>query len=212
MKRAALYLRVSTDEQTVENQRPELVRLASTRGLEVVKTYEENASAAKVRPAFDRMMQDAHGGRFDVLIIWAIDRFGRSMLANLQAVLALDARNVMILSARESWLELQGPARQLLIGVFSWVAEQERNRLSERTIAGMARAREQGKQIGRPKVRVDFAHADLVIAELHKKLDRMPTQGEVAKRLGVSRASYCRALERERAERRAGVSKGGAKK
>lgn len=187
MKRAALYLRVSTEEQTVENQRAPLLQISNQRGYKLVETYEETVSAAKVRPAFDRMMADAHAGAFDVLIIWAIDRFGRSMVANLQAVLALDKNNVTIISARESWLELQGPARQLLIGVFSWVAEQERNRLGERTRAGMARAKEQGKQIGRPK-----AHAPIGI--LRSLAAAGETQRAIARKLGVSQAVVSRAL------------------
>lgn len=191
MRRAALYLRVSTDEQTVENQRAPLLQIAKQRCLEIVATYEENVSAAKVRPAFDRMMADAHAGVFDVLIIWAIDRFGRSMIQNLQAVLALDASEVTIISARESWLALQGPARQLLIGVFSWVAEQERNRLRERTIAGMTRAKEQGKQIGRPK-----AHAPIGI--LLSLAAAGETQRAIARKLGVSQAVVSRALAAER--------------
>jgi len=191
MKRAALYLRVSTDEQTVENQRPPLLQIAKQRGLEVVATYEENVSAAKARPAFDRMMADAHAGTFDVLIIWAIDRFGRSMIQNLQAVLALDAAHVTIISARESWLELQGPARQLLIGVFSWVAEQERTRLSERTIAGMTRAKAQGKQIGRPK-------ANAPIGVLLSLAAAGETQRAIARKLGVSQAVVSRALAAKR--------------
>src|SRR5262245_14358454 len=90
VKRAAHYLRVSSKEQTVDNQRPDLERVAATRGLEVVQTYEEQASAVKVRPQFEAMMRDARRGRFDVLQVWALDRFGRSMVDNLQAVLELD--------------------------------------------------------------------------------------------------------------------------
>src|SRR5438445_9509580 len=72
--RAALYLRVSTDQQTTENQRPDLARLARTRGWEIVKVYEETGSAAKQRPAFDSMMLDATRGHFDVLAVWSLDR------------------------------------------------------------------------------------------------------------------------------------------
>jgi DNA invertase Pin-like site-specific DNA recombinase len=150
MKHVALYLRVSTDRQSTENQRPECERLARQRG-DPVCVYEEQASAAKRRPAFETMMADAKRGAFDVLVIWALDRFGRSMVGNLQDVVELDRIGVQLVSVRESWLDTSGPARGLLVAVFSWCAEQERARLIERTLAGMDRAKREGKQIGRPR-------------------------------------------------------------
>jgi len=89
-KRACLYLRTSTVEQHVENQRPVLEDLARRRGFDVVAVFEEQASAVKKRPIFEQVMADAHAGKFDVLCIWALDRMGRSMTGNLQAVLDLD--------------------------------------------------------------------------------------------------------------------------
>lgn len=185
--RAALYLRVSSDEQTFENQRPELRRIARTRGYKVVATYEEQASAAKARPEYTRMMDDAHRGMFDVLVVWALDRLGRSMVGNMQAVLELDRCGVEVVSAREPWLDTGGAVRPLLIGIFGWVAEQERTRLSERTKAGMDRARRDGVHIGRPAVRVDLRRARALRAE------GLPLR-EVAKRLRVSLATLKRAL------------------
>lgn len=149
-QRAALYLRVSTTEQTTENQRPELERIAATRGLSIVKVYEDQISATKKRPGYDAMQKDAHRGKFDVLIIWSLDRLGRSMYGNMNAVVALDQCGIRIVSAREAWLDSGGPTRQLLIAIFSWVAEQERLRIVERTNAGVARARARGVHCGRP--------------------------------------------------------------
>ena len=85
--RAALYLRVSTDRQETECQRPEVEQLARTRDFEVVKVFEETMSAAKVRPEYAKMMKDARRGAFDVIVVWAIDRFGRSMIGNVSDVL-----------------------------------------------------------------------------------------------------------------------------
>ncbi len=154
--RAAIYLRVSSEDQTYENQRPDIERVVSTRGYKLVATYEEHASAAKPRAEFTRMMRDAHRGMFDVLVVWALDRFGRSMVGNIQAVLDLDRRGVQVVSVREPWLDTGGGAvRPLLIAIFGWVAEQERTRLSERTKAGMDRARRSGIHVGRPSSRVD---------------------------------------------------------
>jgi len=153
--RAALYLRVSSDTQTTECQRPDVERLAGARGLQVITVYEEQASAAKKRPEYDKMMRDAKRGAFDVLVVWALDRFGRSMTGNLADVLELDRIGVQVVSVRETWLDTGGPVRNLLIAIFSWVAEQERSRLVERTKAGLAAARRRGVRIGRPRARFD---------------------------------------------------------
>src|SRR6185437_8673441 len=131
-------------EQETANQRPDVKLLVRTRGLRVVAEYEEKLSAAKVRPKFDAMMRDAHQGKFDVLVIWALDRFGRSMVGNLQAVLDLDRCGVEVVSVRESWLDTGGPVRTLLIAIFSWIAEQERAQIIARTKAGLERARRRG--------------------------------------------------------------------
>ena len=88
--RAALYFRVSTDRQETECQRPEVEQLARGRGFEVVKVFEEKMSAAKVRPEYTRMMKEARPGAFDVIVVWAIDRFGRSMIGNVSDILDLD--------------------------------------------------------------------------------------------------------------------------
>lgn len=171
--RARLYLRVSTKPrkpkpgeppetpargQTVENQRPDLEQIARARGFVVTGEYSEAESTKKRRPEFDRLMRDARRGELDVLLIWALDRLGRDTLVNMQTIAELDRVGVRVVSAQESWLDTTGPTRTLLVAIFSWVAEQERDRRSERTKAGLQRVREKGsrsgKPIGRPR-RVD---------------------------------------------------------
>ena len=93
---------------------------------------------------YDAMMRDARAGAFDVLVVWALDCFGESALDNLLAVRELDAAGVAVVSAREPWLDTSGPFREPMLYLVSWLAEQERKRLVERTRAGMARAREKG--------------------------------------------------------------------
>jgi DNA invertase Pin-like site-specific DNA recombinase len=93
-------------------------QLADARGLEVVAVYEEQASAAKRRQTYETMLRDAKRGKFSVLVIWALDRFGRSMVGNLQDVLELDRIGVTVVSVRESWLDTGGPVRSLLIAIF----------------------------------------------------------------------------------------------
>jgi DNA invertase Pin-like site-specific DNA recombinase len=138
--RVAAYLRVSTDAQTVANQRPEVEAFCAARGWTLVKTYEETASgAAKRRPVFDRLLEDARKRHFDGVVVWRLDRFGRSMLSNMDSVRLLDAAGVAVASVRESWLDTSaGPLRSLLIAIFSYVAEVERETLRERTKAGVA--------------------------------------------------------------------------
>jgi putative DNA-invertase from lambdoid prophage Rac len=187
--RAAMYLRVSTDEQATENQRPDLERLARARGLDVVAVYEEHVGALMVRRQFDAMMIDAHRGAFNLLLVWALDRLGRSMVGNLQAVLELDRRGVQVLSVREPWLDTGGPVRPLLVAIFSWVAEQERAQLVARTMAGIERARRRGIRLGRPASRVNVVLARSLRAQGLSIRD-------VAKELHVPATTLHRAIAR----------------
>lgn len=147
--RAAIYLRVSSDKQTTECQRPDVEHMARVRGLRVVAEFDEQRSACRARPEFERMLAAARDGQFDVLVIWALDRFGRSMSGNLNDVLKLDKLGIKVVSVREPWMDTAGPVRELLIAIFGWVAQHERLRLIERTKAGIANARLGGKKWGR---------------------------------------------------------------
>jgi DNA invertase Pin-like site-specific DNA recombinase len=148
--RAALYLRVSTDRQTVQNQLADLDRMVRARGFTPV-IYEEVESAAETRPVLDRMLADVRAGRVQAVAVWALDRLHRSMVGAISTVLELDRLGVPVISVREPWLDTSGPVRPLLVAIFGWVAEQERARLIERTRAGIARARAQGVKLGRPR-------------------------------------------------------------
>lgn len=194
-KRACLYLRTSTTEQHVENQRPVLEDLARRRGLDVVAVFEEQASAVKKRPIFEQVMADAHAGKFDVLCIWALDRMGRSMTGNLQAVLDLDRWGVQVVSLQEPWLDTSGPVRDLLVAIFSWVGAQERARLVERVKLGQERARRDGVHLGRPRVHVDLQRAvalragGMSVRTIAKKLKTSPaTVQRALSARGVSKA------------------------
>jgi DNA invertase Pin-like site-specific DNA recombinase len=150
---AAIYCRVSTSRQHDTNQLPDCQRVAAARGFEVVAIYREQESAVKRRPVFERLMADAHTGKFKVLILWRLDRLGRRMAGNINDVLALDRAGVEVVSVMEPWLDSGGPARNLLIGIFSWLAEEERRVLVERIHGGLQRARREGKTLGRPRTR-----------------------------------------------------------
>jgi DNA invertase Pin-like site-specific DNA recombinase len=189
-KRAAVYLRCSTESQHTENQRPDVERLVTARGFQVTHMFDENVSAAaKVRPEFDRMMGAAHRGDFEVLVVWSLDRLGRSMVGNLQAVLDLDRRGVQVVSVKESWLDSDiGPARQLLLGIMGWVAEQERVRVGQRVRAGLDRVKRSGVRLGRPKAVVN-----------DRLVFNMKNEGrsvrDIAKALGLSASVVQRTLK-----------------
>ena len=184
-KTCAVYLRISTDRQTVQNQLADLDRLVRARGYEPA-IYEEVESAAKARPVLDRLLADARAGRITAVAVWALDRLHRSMVGAIQTVLELDRLGVRVVSVREPWLDTDSPVRPLLVAIFGWVAEQERTRLIERTKAGMSRARREGKKIGRPRTSTVLLHAaaELVAAGV--------PVAEAARRKGVSRASLRR--------------------
>lgn len=147
-KRAAVYLRVSSDKQTTDCQRPDVQRLVEFRGLQVVAEFDEQRSACLRRPGFRRMMEAAQRKEFSILVIWALDRFGRSMAGNLNDVLALDRLGVRVVSVKEPWMDTDGPVRELLIAIFGWVAQHERLRLIERTRAGIQNSKSQGVKWG----------------------------------------------------------------
>jgi putative DNA-invertase from lambdoid prophage Rac len=186
-RRAVAYVRVSTSDQNPSNQKPDLLRIARARGLEIITVYEEKASTAKRRPALEAMLLAAHRGRFDVLLLWALDRLGRSMVENLSTILTLDQLGVTVVSARENWLDTASPVRPLLIGIFSWVAEQERSRISERTRAGLARARSKGIRIGRPPKELD-------VQKLRSLRESGRSYREIARMVGAGASTVHRVL------------------
>ncbi|MGA2873805.1 MAG: recombinase family protein [Candidatus Dormibacteria bacterium] len=153
MTRAALWLRVSTAEQASENQEPELRALAARRGWAVGPVYRVTASGwqGAHRAALGTVLRDARRGAFDVLLVWALDRLTREgTLRTLEIVRDFGRAGVPVVSCQEGWTEQAGPVQELLLAIAGWVAEQESARRSERTRAGLARARAEGRQLGRP--------------------------------------------------------------
>lgn len=193
MLRAAMYMRVSTEDQTTENQRAELLAVAAARRLEVVATYEETESGASDNlPELERLVRDARRGRaWDVLLIWSLDRLGRTLWREVDTVRELDRLGVNVISYTEPWLDTGGPARELLLLIFAWVAQQERTRLVERTRAGLERARRQGKALGRPRRDVDLRYA-------HDQLAAGRPLAAIARAMGISSSTLERRLRADR--------------
>ncbi len=153
--KAVLYLRVSTSEQSTDNQLPEIREYCQRHGYEIIGTYQEQASAwASGRQVeLRRLMDDCQNGRpFDLLVTWSLDRLSRQGIASiLNMITMLRLYGVRVVSLRESWMEAEGPMQELLLAVFAWAAQYESRIKSERTLAGLARARAEGKRLGRPR-------------------------------------------------------------
>ena len=163
-KRAAIYVRVSTDKQTVENQIRELRQIAERRGWTVVEEYRDasisGAKGRENRPGLDQMLKDASKRRFDVVMAWAIDRLGRSLIDLLSTIQTLEACRVDLYLDQQS-IDTITPAGKLMFQVNGAFAEFERSMIRQRVNAGLKRAVEQGKQLGRPKIAEAIAVCDV---------------------------------------------------
>jgi DNA invertase Pin-like site-specific DNA recombinase len=157
-KRAAIYARVSTGDQTTENQLLELRQIAERRGWEVVEVYADNGiSGAKgrdQRPAFDRLCKDATRHRFDVVMAWSIDRIGRSVHAVSGFIAEMDALGICQFYHQQA-IDSGTPAGKAMIHMCVVFAEFELGVIKERINAGLARARANGTQLGRPRIGKD---------------------------------------------------------
>ena len=153
--KAALYLRVSTTEQNVDNQLPALEAYADSRGWQIVEVYRENESAWKSghQKELARLLADCRNGRHrvDVVLVWALDRLSREgAAAILNLVNTFKVYGVRVISYQENWAEAPGAIGEVLYAIAGWVAKMESERRSERTKAGLARAIASGKRLGRP--------------------------------------------------------------
>lgn len=158
MKTAALYARVSTADgrQTVENQLLEMRRFAEKRGWALGQEYLNIVSGGARRDELDGLMEDARRGKFDVLVVWALDRLTREgVLAAFEYVHKLSEAGVLFCSVTEPQFNTDGNAGELFLAIAAWMAQQERQRLGERVRAGLQRARAEGIRLGRPRVHVD---------------------------------------------------------
>jgi DNA invertase Pin-like site-specific DNA recombinase len=191
-RRCALYVRVSTGQQETANQEHLLRELAHKLGWNVIGTYSDEISGSKSerqRPGFRSMMESASRREFDVLLFFALDRFSREgALPTLNHLARLDAYGVGWRSYTEPWIDSTGIFRDAVISIMATIAKQERIRLSERTRAGLARARREGKTLGRPRVAADAA----MIRALRR--DGI-SWSEIARRSGVTRETCKRLAE-----------------
>ena len=153
MKRAVLYLRVSKHEQTIENQRIELERVAKAKGWKVIATFkDEGVSGAfgrEVRAQYDSMLKQGVQAKFDVILAWDVSRLSRSLADLVNTLDELHACGIDLYLHQQA-IDTTTPAGKAMFQMCGVFAEFERGILSERVKAGLSRAREEGKVLGRP--------------------------------------------------------------
>lgn len=145
--RAAGYVRVSTEGQTVDNQLPAIEALCRARGWELVKVYSEHASAWTSGRQIElaRCIRDAEHHHHEAMVVWSLDRVSREgPLRVLSLIEHLRKRGIKLVSVQESWTEAAGEFASVLYAITAWIAQWESKRRSERTRAGLARARADG--------------------------------------------------------------------
>lgn len=190
MKRAVLYMRVSTVDQHPETQLHDLRALAAQRGFEIVHEYSDKISGTKARrPGLDQLLYDARRGQFDVLMVWACDRVARSVKHFLEVLDEMNRLQIEFVSFREN-LDTGGALGRAIVVIISVVAELERSLIVERVRAGMRRARLEGRHIGRPAL--DLDRPAILQQRAHGR-----SLGEIAKAFQISRATVARVLREQ---------------
>jgi putative DNA-invertase from lambdoid prophage Rac len=158
ISRVALYCRVSTTDQATGMQVEDLKRMATARGWTVVTTVEEKASGRKHRPARQKLIAAAKAGEFDAIMVWKLNRWGRSTGDLVTSIRDLDAAGVAFISLKDS-IDMSTPAGRLMLGILSSIAEFEADNIRENVLTGLAHAARHGtrsgKAIGRPSVAQD---------------------------------------------------------
>jgi len=156
MAKSALWVRVSTGHQVTDNQVPDLERFVAHHGHEVVERYEVTESAwnggretGEYRAVLQRALDDAWQGKFEVVVVWALDRITREGAEGaLRIIRQFRERGCTLVSVKESWLNGSPEVQDVLVAFAGWMAEQESSRRSERIKAGLARRRAEGKPVG----------------------------------------------------------------
>src|ERR1022692_161518 len=188
--RVALYARVSTlNGQHPEMQLSELREYGARRGWQIVGEYvDEGVSGSRERrPQLDRLMADAHRRKFDLIAVWKIDRFGRSLKHLVNALADLDSLGVAFVSLRDN-IDLSTPSGRLMFQIIGAMAEFERSLIQERVRAGLRNAQARGVRLGRPCTSVDAA-----------QIARLRASGsswrEISEQMGIGVGTACRAFQ-----------------
>ena len=190
--RTALYARVSTRDkgQDTENQLVQLREFARTQGWTITGEYVDRVSGKNSdRDQFQQLFQDASQRKFDTVLFWSLDRFSREgVLVTLNHLQRLSSHGVGYRSFTEQYLDSCGVFKDAVLSILATIAKQERIRLSERTIAGLEKAKRAGRIGGRPRLVVNRAKV------VQMDADGMTTR-EIGEELDISAASVCRILK-----------------
>lgn len=189
-KKIAIYLRVSTEHQSLDLQRDELHRYCHMRQWDNIKVYSDfgiSGARSDNRPEFQKLMKDARARRIDALVVWKLDRLGRSLLNLVSCLQELTELGIDFISIRDG-IDMSTSSGKLLCGLIASFAQYERDILRERTIAGMAAAKKRGSLFGKPKSRDDAAIAIL--------RDTGFSYRAIAKQLQISKGSVQAALSK----------------
>lgn len=186
MQRVALYTRVSTQDQSCELQRRELQDYAVARGWEVCKVFEDKATGTNTkRPMLNALMKDSKERRFDIVVVWKLDRFARSLKDLVIMLQEFTDLGIQFVSLRDN-IDLTTSSGRLMMHMIGAFAEFEASLIRERVRAGLNNAKAKGKRLGRPKARDD------------RSIQMLRTQGlsirKIAKELRTSVGSVQRAL------------------
>jgi DNA invertase Pin-like site-specific DNA recombinase len=182
MKRAVLYLRVSTIDQTTANQERELREVASRMGCEIVRVYKDHGISGGERPEFDRLLRDAAQRKFDMVMAWSVDRLGRSLRDLVAFLSELHALHIDLFLHQQG-LDTTTPAGKAMFQMVGVFAEFERAIIAERVRAGLRRAKDEGKRLGRPPIAPDL-EKQILFALNERKRTGEGVRG-IAKRFGV---------------------------
>jgi DNA invertase Pin-like site-specific DNA recombinase len=187
-KRVAVYVRVSTKDQSVEMQLNDLERYSKERGFNVFKVYKDNISGTKnTRPGLDLLMNDAKKRKFDVVLVWRFDRFARSTKHLVNALYEFRNLGIDFISYQEN-IDTSSPLGEAIFTIISAMAKLERDIIAERVKGGLRKAKANGKKLGRPKTDVDA-----------NKVNDYKRQGksirEIAKEMRIHRSKVERTLK-----------------
>ena len=188
-KRVAIYVRVSTKEQSVDMQLNDLERYSKERRLSVFKVYQDNgvSGTKETRPALSSLMDDARKRKFDVVLVWRFDRFARSTKHLVNALYEFRNLSIDFISYQEN-IDTSSPLGEAIFTIISAMATLERDIIAERVRGGLRKARANGKRLGRPKNGVD---TDKVIE--YRKQNKSIRQ--IANELNLSKGAVQRTLE-----------------
>jgi len=202
VKRVALYCRVSTTDQTCDNQLRDLREYCRARGWTDVREFIDTgiSGTKERRPALDKMMAEVNARRVDVVVVAAFDRLGRSVRHLVEALELFRHLNVEFISLREQ-IDTGTPLGAAVYTIIAAISALERSLIVERVKAGLRRARAEGKRLGRPRLQVSERQLRIVVNQ------NLPVRA-AAKALGVSPSSYLRLVRQHHANGSAAVTGG----